>query len=59
MENDYKNARMLLSLGWKVVLLHQGKHFNKLETNKNIFVCQYLFELLELNIEIKQLYVCY
>ena len=50
---------MLLSLGWKVVLLHQGKHFNKLETNKNIFVGQYLFELLELNIEIKQLYVCY
>ena len=30
-----------------------------IETNKNIFVCQYLFELLELNIEIKQLYVCY
>jgi hypothetical protein len=30
-----------------------------IETNKNKFVCQYLFKLLELNIEIKQLYVCY
>ena len=30
-----------------------------IETNKKIFLCQYLFELLELNIEIKQLYVCY